>query len=437
MTTAVQCLWAELLEEGEEFLDQFPSLTTELLKLTAVAFNVRCKRTSRKARDDPQKKLEEIAAYFDDGQNHRDVLKTMEKKLNEGAFIHRKAKGEDEATIYAIGMLLPGSPAFPIEAYTAIDGLAYHLPDTPGIEVPSVLDIRTNPAARDRLLEDHGKTKVESMVMVARLAEARVRKAQQQLGEIGSGDDDEDASKEDKQKRKAAKEKLKKEVAFGPDAGAIQRFDLNPHLLRGNHETVKDLGNPALHMSAKKHMVASWSKADISGLANAITELVTTNEDHQLHQRHFFDGQRFMSFLGSERRLGDMAKDDEKVRDVKIDLTDSDGSMTIDQSTAFRLSALALAQSAIDASLLFDTIPSGVKRELAVADPELAKRVKLELSAIPDKEIPKMLFGLQDKVKQLMKVVADLEERLESSKASSGSSDAEFTASDTEGSEGN
>jgi hypothetical protein len=27
----------------------------------------------------------------------------------------RKAKGEDEATIYAIGMLLPGSPAFPIE----------------------------------------------------------------------------------------------------------------------------------------------------------------------------------------------------------------------------------------------------------------------------------------------------------------------------------
>ena len=186
MGTSVECLWAELLEEGEQFLDQFPSLTKELLKLTAVAFKVRCKRTSRKARDDPQKKLEEIAAYFDDGQNHMEVLKTMEKKLNEGAFIHRKAKGEDEATIYAIGMLLPGSPAFPIESYTAIDGLAYHLPDTPGIEVPSVLDIRTNPTARDRLLEDHGKTKVESMVMVARLAEARVRKAQQQLDEFDS-----------------------------------------------------------------------------------------------------------------------------------------------------------------------------------------------------------------------------------------------------------
>ena len=98
---------------------------------------------------------------------------------------------------------------------------------------------------------------------------------------------------------------------------------------------------------------------------------------------------------------------------------------------------MPLAQSAIDASILFDTIPSGVKRELALADPELAKRVKLELSAIPDKEIPKMLFGLQDKVEQLMKVVADLEGRLESSKASSGSSDPDFTASDTEGSEGN
>ena len=435
MGTSVECLWAELLEEGEAFLDEFPSLTTELLKLTAVAFNVRCKRPSRKAREDPEKKLEEIAAYFTDGQNHKDVLQTMKRKIYEGAFILRKMKGESEATIYAIGLLLPGSPAFPIEAYTAIDGLAYDLPDTRGIKVPSVLDARTNPVARDRLLEDHGKTKVESMLMVARLAEAKMRKAQQQLDEFDNETDDEDASKEDKQKRKAEKEKLKKEVAFGPDAGAIHRFDLNPHLLRGNHEAIKELGNPAFYMNAKS-MVASWSKANISGLASAITELVTTNEDHRLHQNHFYNGQKYMACLGHERRLCDMADADEKVRDVKVDLTDSDGSKTITKSTAFRLSALALAQAAIDASLLFDTMPSGVKRELMVADPELAKRVKLELSAIPDKEMPKRYFGLQDKVDELMKEVADLKKRLESSNASSNS-DAEFTSSDMEGSEAN
>jgi hypothetical protein len=282
------------------------------------------------------------------------------------------------------------------------------------------------------------------MVMMARLAEARVRRAESELAGLDSDSDNEDASNEDKRKSKAAKEKLRKEVDSGPDAGTLQRFDLNPHLLRGNHETVKDLGNPALHMCAKKHMVASWSKADISGLANAITELLTTNEDHQLHQGHFFDGQRYMSFLGSERRFGDMAEDDEKVRDVKIDLTDSNGSKTIDQSTAFRLYALALAQSAIDASLLFDTMPSGVKRELAVADPELAKRVKLELSAIPDKEMPKRYFGLQDKVDELIEMVSDrdlriasLEKMLESRKAGS-SSEGDFTQSDdNEGDEAN
>jgi hypothetical protein len=44
------------------FLEKFPSLTTEILKLTAVAFNVRCGRPSKKAQVDPQKKQEEIAA---------------------------------------------------------------------------------------------------------------------------------------------------------------------------------------------------------------------------------------------------------------------------------------------------------------------------------------------------------------------------------------
>ena len=62
MGVSVKCLWAKLVEEGEGFLEKFPSLTTEILQLTAVAFNVRCGRPSKKAQVDPQKKQEEIAA---------------------------------------------------------------------------------------------------------------------------------------------------------------------------------------------------------------------------------------------------------------------------------------------------------------------------------------------------------------------------------------
>ena len=218
MGTSVQNLWANLKEQCEKFLEQFPALITEILKLTAVAFNVRCGRPSRKAQVD---KHEEISAYFDDGKDHSTVLKAMERKLSEGAFIHRKIKGDDEPTIYAIGFLLPGSPAFPIGAYTPIDGLALDMPDTPGLKVPSVEDIRTNPVARDRLLQDFDKSKAVSMVMVAQLAEARVRKAEEELAGLDSDSDNEDASSEDKQKSKAAKEKLKKEVDSGPDAGAL------------------------------------------------------------------------------------------------------------------------------------------------------------------------------------------------------------------------
>ena len=437
MGTSVQNLWENLKGQCEAFLEKFPELITEILKLTAVAFNVRCGRPSRKAQADKQ---EEISAYFDDGKDHSAVLNTMERKLSEGAFICRKSRGDDEATIFAIGFLLPGSPAFPIGAYTPIDGLAWDLPDTTGVQVPSVEEIRTNPVARDRLLQDFDNSKAVSMVMMARLSEARVRRAESELAGLDSDSDDEDASNEDKRKSKAAKEKLRKEVDSGPDAGTLQRFDLNPHLLRGNHESVKALGNSSFYMSAKS-MTQSWSKADISRLANEVAELVATDEDHK---NHFYTGQGYMSWMGHSQSFESMANADEEVRDITVDLTGSGGrNNVISKSTAFRLSALALAQAAIDAGLAFEKLPSGVKREMAVADPSLAKRVKTELSAMTDKAITKKFFVFQDEVDKLTGMVTDrdlriasLEKMLESRKAGS-SSEGDFTSSDNEGSEAN
>jgi hypothetical protein len=87
----------------------------------------------------------------------------------------------------------------------------------------------------------------------------------------------------------------------------------------------------------------------------------------------FLDIQGYMSCMGHTRPIKTLAAAEKNVMDVEVDMTSLDNEVC--QSTAFRLSALALAQAAIDASLLFDTMPSGVKRELMVADPELAIEV--------------------------------------------------------------
>jgi hypothetical protein len=118
-----------------------------------------------------------------------------------------------------------------------------------------------------------------------------------------------------------------------------------------------------------------------------------------------------------------MAASDEKVKDLKVDLAGSDGSKTIIKSTASRLSVLALAQAlaqaAIDVSLLFGTMQcrqagNGGGRPFAGQEGEDGAERH------PRQGNHEQVLGFQGKVDQLMEVVADRDLKIESLETSPG-----------------
>jgi len=422
-------MWKKLVGEAEGFLEKFPLWTSKITSLAAVAFNVSCGRNfrlSKEAQLDPEAKCEEVSAHFSNGEDHTAVYKNISRRLSEGAFIHQQGKDGAKPAVIALGFLLPGSPAFPSGAFKPITGLAWKAPDVPGLQLPSKHTIQTNPEARSLLLAEDGKIKAQSMLVVARCAEARVRNATQNLAVLADESNDEDESPEAKKESEAAKKKLSKEIS-GHDAGALERFETNPHFLRGNSESVKETGVSALYMNPTKSMAAGWSKADVSGLANGIAGMVAMDEDSR---SALFDIQGYMSCLGHTRATSVLAAAEKNVMNVEVDMTSLDNEVC--QSTAFRLAALALAQAATNTGLLVDEMaPNSIKRALALADPSLAKRVKTELGKTTNKELANDYFACKDENALLKDEVALLKKQLQSKAGSSSSSSPEnFTESE-------
>ena len=422
MGEPVLAMWKTLVTECEGFLEKFPKWTSNVLSLAAVKFNVSCGknfRLSKEALLDPEAKFKEVQAHFLNGEDHTAVIRNMSRRLFEGTFLCKKGKGDAKPVVLALGFLLPGSPAFPSGAFGSITGHACKAPDIPGLQLPSKHAIQTNPEARSLLLAEDGKIKARSMLVVARRAEARVCNATHELAVLGEIDD-EDASPKEKEESEAAKKKLSKEIS-GHDAGTLERFEINPHFLRGNSESVKETGVSALYMHPKKLMADGWSKTDVSGLANGIARMLAMDEDSQTA---FLDIQGYMSCMGHTRPIKTLAAAEKNVMNVEVDMTSLDNEVC--QSTAFRLSALALAQAAMNTGLLVDEMaPNSVKRALALADPSLAKRVKTELGETTNKALANDFFACKDEVALLKDEVALLKKQLQSKAGSNSSSSPE------------
>ena len=305
-----------------------------------------------------------------------ELLKNLRARVDEVAFF-RKGKN-----VVTFGFLIPGCSGYS-GGWEAIAASAWWEKKT-DFQVPSIEDLRTNPEAQMRLINNEIKDSARSMravyaVSLAVVSRAKSRHDSESDNEEGSDDENDGPEKQPELVTENP------ELKLGFCKAVVSRIKKTPMLQRINSDAARSDPNSVIMANYKRHMKLSHTNCDLGALVALIAEGM---EDT--------GGAGLLAHFTEKDAAEKAATAEDLIKDVTFDM--SERTAELRKVTAYRMGALAVLKAAVDERLDVVNLPCGVKRAMAlsVSSSKLAKRVKDELKDKNCGEITSMLFSLKD-----------------------------------------
>jgi len=395
--TMITKWFKEMTDAAVAYFETYPNI--RLLALAAGAETLEMPRKGHIKLKQTQTSLPEVveawAEFF--GRQETDetnvkltteLMKNLRERVDEVAFFK---KGKNVVTY---GFLIPGCSGYS-GGWAAIATCDWWEKNT-DTHVPSLEDLRTNPEAQMRLINNEIQGSARSMraiyaVSLAVVSRAKSRHDSESDNEEGGTDDDNDGPE-----KQPELQTENPELKLGFCKAVVSRIKKTPMLQRINSDAARIDPNCVIMTNYKRHMKLSHTNCDLYALVAMVAEgMEGTGDAGPL--AHFTENDAAEKAATAELLI----------KDVTIDM--SERTAELRKVTAFRMGALAVLKAAVDERLEVVNNPCGVKRAMAisVSSSKLAKRVKDELKGKSAREITTEFFSLKDNNKLL---VAEREE---------------------------
>ena len=422
----IQALWNDLVGLAKTCAGDHPGVRTSVLAAGATNLVMALKAIPRVRGKDCNNATRKEAAFralFESDSTdtkHVDavmeLIEKMQSRVNEVVFVwshsnkkstegkkrKKNTKAKDiKPVVVTFGFFFPSSRAFmdwkPIPECNWKE-------DEEGTEFAALDQLRSDKKSRLEVLKQekqHGARSLNAAYRAAFTVVHQDREGSEEDDDQNNSEGDEDSDDssaegaavviEEASRKESEEASPKKSRELDPIycKGFLARIKVNPLIQRANTKAAKTSEHPVLMTDVFKAMKSALTLCDVN---NLVMQIVKGLEGGNI------DTAALLGHISETGAADNAGKAEFCIGRTDVDMTDRKRELC--NATAFRLGAFAMVEGAIQETLEVNKM-TGVPRQMALSNPTLAKKVKIQLSGLECGQITSNYFAFQELIAKL------------------------------------